>query len=66
MKMMLIQQLVSVLLSMLTPELMRSAIDRILDIAEDAARDSKTPVDDAIVLPLCMQIRKAFDIPDND
>lgn len=66
MKTMLIQQLVSVLLSMMTADVMKKAVDAMLDVAERAAIGSDSTLDDAIVLPLCRQIRKTFDIPDND
>lgn len=66
MKTLLIQQLISVLLSMLTSDVMKKIVDVMLDMAEEAAKDSTNTIDDAIVLPLCAQIRKTFDIPDND
>ena len=66
MKTKILTMLLEYLLSALTPELMRKAIDQLLDIAEQAAADSENKVDDAIVLPLCAMIRESFDIPDND
>ena len=66
MKAMLIQQLVTVLLSMLTPDMLKKAVDSLLDIAEDAVAKSETTIDDKVVLPLIQTVRVAFDIPDND
>lgn len=66
MKEMLIKQLVTVLLSMLSPEMLRKAMDALLDIAEEAVEKSETKVDDSIVLPLCSLIRSTFNIPDED
>ncbi len=43
----LIQQLVSALVVMMSPEVMNR-------------------VDDIVVLGICQQIRRAFDVPDND
>lgn len=61
-----IQMLVSTLISMLTPELLKKFADMVLDFAETAVLGSASKVDDAIVLPLCATIRAAFDIPDDD
>ena len=61
-----IQQLISALLIKLDEKTIKTGMDALLDIIEDAVENSDTPMDDAIVLPLCDQIRKAFDVPDND
>lgn len=66
MKAILIQQLTTILLSMLSPEMLKIAADKILDIVEDAVMNSETKVDDAVILPLCSTLRATFDIPDND
>lgn len=63
---MLIKQAVGMLLTMLSPELMKRGVDALLDIAEDAVAKSETTVDDAVVLPVIQTIRATFDIPDND
>ncbi len=65
-KAMLIQQLISVLLEMLTPELLRKAVDTFLDFIEDFVQDTENKYDDKAVLPICKLIRSTFDIPDND
>ena len=66
MKKVLIQNLITVLMTMLTPELMRKFADMVLDFAEDAVQDSSNKLDDALVLPICNTIRQAFNIPDDD
>ena len=58
--------LITTLIGMLTPELMKTFADMVLDFAEEYVVGSKSEVDDKIVLPLCSAIRAAFNIPDND
>jgi len=62
----LIIQMISLLLGMLTPDMLKSVVDAILDIVEDKVADSSNTIDDALVLPLCGLIRETFNIPDND
>lgn len=59
-------QLINFLLSALTPETMKRAVDAVLDVAEKAVEESETKLDDTIVLPLIDLIRNSFNIPDND
>lgn len=66
MKAKLIGYLISLILRQLTPELLKSMADRILDFVEDKVMGSASTVDDAIVLPICGMIRNTFDIPDDD
>lgn len=66
MKELLISQLVTVLVTMLNPEVLRKTLDSILDIVEEAVKESNTIVDDSIVLPLCQAVRTAFGVPDED
>lgn len=66
MKKALISNLVSVLLSMLTPMALKNIVDGVLDMIEDAVAASENEIDDAIVGPLITTIRNAFDIPDDD
>lgn len=58
--------LVQVMLTILTPELLKDFADKILDFAEDKVLGTKSKVDDALVLPLCALVRKTFGIEDND
>jgi len=66
MKEILITQLVSVLMHLVTPDVLKTVVDQLLDAVETAVEQSETKVDDAIVLGLCNTVRRAFDIPDND
>lgn len=61
-----IETLVTVLLSLLSPVALKTLADSILDMIEDAIKDSGTDIDDIIVNPLIKIIREAFDIMDND
>lgn len=65
MKEMLIQKLIGVVLSLMTPDLIKSFADLVLDWVEDAVLGSKSTVDDALVLPLCETIRKAMGIQED-
>jgi hypothetical protein len=66
MKKLLITKLVAILISLLTPELLKSLADKLLDWVEDTVLGTKSTVDDASILPLCSLIRVTFGIPDND
>lgn len=66
MKQQLLKALIPLLLSVLDEKLLKSFADTALDFVEDKVLGSKSTIDDAIVLPICRQIRLAFDIPDND
>lgn len=66
MKEMLIKQAVTMLLTMLSPDILRKAIDGVLDVVEEAIAKSETTVDDNIILPVIEIIRNTFDIQDND
>ena len=66
MKAQLIAALISALFKILTPELMKEFVDRLLDWVEDRVAGSASTVDDRILLPICSMIRTAFDVPDDD
>ncbi len=66
MKAMILRHLVGVIMGMLTPELLKSFADMVLDFVENYVEGTKSTIDDRLVLPLCHSIRAAFDIPDND
>jgi len=54
------------LLKVLSPEVLRNAVDAMLDVVEDAVAESSNVLDDTVVLPLCKLIRSTFNVPDND
>ena len=62
----LIQQLVSALVVMMSPEILKKGLDALLDTIEEAVGKTENTVDDIVVLGICQQIRRAFDVPDND
>ena len=66
MQTLLIQQLVNVLIMSLSTEVLKKGLDGLLDLAEESVMKSENMLDDAVVLGLCQQIRRAFDVPDND
>jgi len=66
MKTKLLAMSVAMLMRTLTPDLLKSFADMVLDFVEDKVKGTKSPVDDTIILPICEMIRTAFDIPDND
>jgi hypothetical protein len=62
----LVKMLVTGLLAALQPEVLKKAVDGLLDIIEDAVAASENKVDDQVVLPMCKLIRTTFNIPDED
>jgi hypothetical protein len=62
----LIVKVISMLLSLLTPELLKAFADMVLDFAEECVIGTASKVDDKLILPICDLLRAAFDIPDND
>lgn len=66
MQAMMVQQLVNALLLFLNPEVMKKGLDSLLDVVEESVTRSETQIDDVVVLSICNQVRRAFDVPDND
>ncbi len=66
MQTLMIQQLMSAMLVFLPPEVLKKGLDALLDMIENAVGKTENTVDDIVVLGLCQQIRRAFDVPDND
>ena len=66
MKAKLLTMLVQLLMSLLSPDLIKKFMDMVLDFVEDFVLGTASDVDDKLVLPICGMIRDAFDIPDND
>ena len=59
----LIGVLIQLLVRVLTPDLLKQYADMTLGFVEDFVKGTKSTVDDRLVLPLCNQIRAAFDLP---
>lgn len=66
MKAQLMSMLIGMIMKMLTPDLLKQFVDTALDFVEDKVAGTASTVDDAVVLPICVMIREAFNIPDND
>lgn len=66
MKEKLITLLIRLIIEMLSPELLMKFADMVLDFCENFVLGTKSTIDDRVILPLCAQIRGAFDILDND
>ena len=62
----LIGKLVPALIALLPNDVLKRAIDALLDKIEEAVKESRTPIDDAVVLPLCALIRSTMSIPGAD
>lgn len=62
----LIRSLVAAMAAMLTPQQVRSILDKAFDAVEDKVKDSSTQWDDVIVLPIINALRSALNVPDND
>lgn len=65
-KKLLITNLVQSLLTFLSPTALKSIADAVLDMAEDAIKDSENTIDDTVLNPIIEAVRAAFNIPDND
>ena len=62
----LVKMIVASMVAILTPEQVKSILDRAFDAIEEKVKDTATQWDDAIVLPMINALRKALDVPDND
>ncbi len=56
--------LAQVLGTIMTPENIKVYGDRLFDLIEDVVRDSSTPIDDVLVLPIIRAMRAGLNIPD--
>ena len=54
------------ILNLLSPNLLKDLVDKILDFIEEKVEDTETEIDDKLVLPLVAMAREAFNIPDED
>ncbi len=59
-------QMLIALLGLVTPDILRAALDAALDAIEARVQASSTDLDDLIVLPLCATIRRAIGLPDEE
>jgi len=66
MKEKMIAMLIGMMVKRMDTDTFKMFADKLLDMAEDFVAQSPSKYDDAIVLPLCLTIRAAFSIEDND
>lgn len=62
----LFSTLITLLISTLSPDMLKKMVDMFLDFIEDAVTDSENKWDDIAILPLCNLVRTAFNVPDDD
>jgi hypothetical protein len=54
------------IMSGLTPEVLREAMDAFLNIVERRAVETTNKIDDVLLLPACKVVRVTMDIPDTE
>ena len=62
----IINLLMPTLLALIPDDIMKTALDKLIDSVEDAIAKSPTKVDDALVLPILSALRVKLQVPDND
>ena len=62
----IINLLMPTLLALIPDDIMRIALDKLIDSIEDAIAQSETRIDDALVLPILSALRVKLQVPDND
>lgn len=64
MKVQALNALIAIAIKILSEQDLKVLADRFLDVIEEKVKDTTTPWDDRMMLPVCSMIRKAFDIED--
>lgn len=62
----IINLLMPTLLALIPDDIMKIALDKLIDSIEDAIAQSETRIDDALVLPILSALRVKLQVPDND
>ena len=62
----IINLLMPTLLALSPDDIMKIALDKLIDSIEDAIAQSETRIDDALVLPILSALRVKLQVPDND
>jgi hypothetical protein len=62
----LLHLIIDQLIDRLTPEMLRSIVDYLLDQAEDLIASTETQADDRFLMPIISMAREVFHVPDND
>lgn len=60
----IIIRLIGTLLSLVSNETIKKALDSFLDVIENAVEKTPNQIDDALVLALCKKIREALNVPE--
>lgn len=58
----LLSQLITALITHVTPNIARLAVEALLDVVENAILDSNTKTDDAILIPVINAIRDTYQL----
>lgn len=66
MKEKMIAMLIGMAVKRMDSDTFKKFADMALDFVEDYVAKTKTPYDDAVMLPLCATIRVAFGVEDDD
>lgn len=59
----ILKLLLSHLIDLLTPDLIKKGIDSFLDAIEQGVKNSDTTIDDVVLIPVIHMIRTALNIP---
>ena len=62
----IINLLMPTLLALIPDDIMKIALDKLIDSIEDAIAQSETRIDDALILPILSALRVKLQVPDND
>jgi len=62
----LLLTLLTAMIDRIDPNAIEAVADWLLNRIEDAIKDSPSPVDDAVFLPLLKKVREAYGIEDHD
>lgn len=66
MKNKLLDMLISTLLGMMSQDVLKEFANTVVTFVEKQVKLSPNKIDDAIVLPMCTMVRKAFDVRSAD
>lgn len=62
----IVNAMLPTLMALIPDDIMKIALDKLIDSIEDAIAQSETRVDDALVLPILSALRVKLQVPDND
>ena len=62
----IVNAMLPTLMALIPDDIMKIALDKLIDSIEDAIVQSETRIDDALVLPILSALRVKLQVPDND